>query len=115
MNHLGEIWKNLASRYSSDDKLIRGLWNEMVAAYTGSKRFYHNLGHIKKMIEYAFAFKEHLDHFDTVVFAIFYHDLVHRPLRKDNVENSADAAARYLSRLGVTPAIIERCTEMIIA
>jgi predicted metal-dependent HD superfamily phosphohydrolase len=52
---------------------------------------------------------------DASVFSLFYHDIVYRPLRGDNEEQSARIARQRLGSLGLTGDIIALCEKMILA
>ncbi len=50
-----------------------------------------------------------------VLFAVYYHDVVYRVLRKDNEEKSALIAEKRLNTLNVKTNRIELCTKHIVA
>lgn len=57
----------------------------------------------------------HLQQPDVVQLAIFYHDIIYNPLRKDNEARSAQRAARELKQLQVSPEQIEAVKNYILA
>lgn len=64
-------------------------------------RHYHNFEHLAAMFRH---FDEHhtsLQHPENVALAIFFHDAVYKPTRKDNEESSADLARKSLSAIGL--------------
>lgn len=115
MKDLRTIWNELTSKYTNNDELINELWMEIETQYTSGNRHYHNLKHLEYMTDKAVKYKDNLIDFDTVLFSIFYHDIVYNTQRKDNEQKSADIAHERLTRLGVPTDKIERCYNLIIA
>lgn len=115
MKHLRTIWNDLASNYSDDKKQVDTYWTEIEERYTSKKRHYHNLAHLSYMIEKILPLKERLKDLDTLLFAIFYHDIIYNASRKDNEEKSAAVAQERLSKLGLTEDQISKCQEQILA
>ncbi|KAA3437053.1 HD domain-containing protein [Rufibacter hautae] len=114
-NYLSHAWQQLASRYTSDQALITGLWKELEKAYAGKSRHYHNLLHIETMLRFAEEHQSALGSPHLVRFAIFYHDAVYRSTRSDNEEKSAQLAFARLQELGLSLAEADIVVEMILA
>lgn len=112
---MNELYKSLTSSYSSDQPLINSLWQEIEKSYSGSNRHYHNLSHIEYMLEKAEQFKSQIEDYDTLLFSIFYHDIVYKATRKDNELKSAQLAEKRMMELGVPPEKIKKCFEQIVA
>lgn len=100
-------------QYTSDEGLIQSLWSEVYHFYSSRKRYYHNLTHLEKLYAELFAIKSQVEDWNTVLFALFYHDLIYNPMRKDNEEQSALRAQACLQQLHVPPEKITRCTAHI--
>ena len=115
MVDLKKIWNELAAKYSDDETLVAGLWTEIEKAYTAKARYYHNLAHLEYMAERVIRYKGSLTDFDTVMFSIFYHDMVYNIRRQDNENRSADTARDRLTQLGVPTGKITTCQQQIIA
>lgn len=111
---LKTIWTSLATSYSNNQNLIAELWHEIEQAYTGSKRYYHNLIHIQYMIEKTHKMKDIKD-IDSFLFAIFYHDIIYNAQRKDNEEKSAERAITCLKELNAPQNMIRLCSQHILA
>ncbi len=112
---LKEIFTELIQRYTADKNLIEKLWAEIEQAYKGKKRFYHTLSHLENLLNHLTVYKEQLNDYDAVLFAVFYHDAVYNVIKKDNEEKSAELAEKSMNAIGVPPASIERCRKMILA
>jgi predicted metal-dependent HD superfamily phosphohydrolase len=81
--------------------------------YTSRKRYYHNLTHLEKLFGALSAVQTQVEDWNTALFALFYHDLIYNPLRKDNEEQSALRAQVCLQQLNVPPEKIARCAAHI--
>lgn len=115
MEYIKSLWKKVALNYTSDAKLITGLWTEIEKAYSDKKRYYHNLAHVKYMIDKALEHKDDLNDPDTIMFSIFYHDIVHNTMGQENEQKSADIAKLRLASLGVPADKISRCKKQVVA
>jgi predicted metal-dependent HD superfamily phosphohydrolase len=82
---LKEIFKELVNHYSKDELLINSLWNEIEKKYSLSKRYYHSLFHLEKLIEHLREYKNAITDWHTIMFAAFYHDV-----KKHAISNNAD-------------------------
>lgn len=110
-----DIWTGLVFRYVPDKHLAGNLWEEISSAYGLKERYYHNLVHIEYLIDHAFSYRADLDDFDTVLFSIFYHDIVYDPKRDDNEERSAQLARQRLGSIHLQKEKIIRCEQQILA
>ncbi len=109
------LWYQISSRYTSNNTLIAELWTEIEGCYSVETRYYHNLDHIAYMVSKAMEYKKQLADQDTLMFSIFYHDIVYDPQRGDNEERSAEIARQRLTSLEVPQEKIARCTQQILA
>jgi predicted metal-dependent HD superfamily phosphohydrolase len=112
---LKEIFIELASTYSKDESLIISLWNEIEKKYNSRKRHYHTLTHLEKLIEQLQACKTGIADWHTVLFSVFYHDIVYNALKGDNEEKSAELAVKRLAQVDFPEDKIDTCKEMILA
>lgn len=105
-------WRELTG--AADATQAGRLFDEIVRAYGGADRHYHNLAHIADFLALSSEHAELLQDRATVDLAIFFHDLVYVAGRSDNEENSAKCAADRLGRLGL-PAIVVSKVEHYVA
>lgn len=110
-----DTYTQLLERYTADPMRIRSFSSELMKAYTAAGRHYHNLQHLQQMLNVLEPVKEQFSDHDTLLFALFYHDIVYKASRKDNEEKSAALARERLFALAYSPAGIERCRQMILA
>ena len=112
---LSETWHKLCARYTADHQLIGHCWQELEIAYTAKGRHYHNLQHISELLLLAASHSAAIEDPDPLHFAIFYHDVVYSPLRKDNEEKSAELAVERLQSLGLNSQTLGHIRQMILA
>ena len=110
---LKNIFLELVSRYTNTPG--DSLWKEIEVAYSGKKRYYHNLTHLENMYTGLLFCKEEIEDWDTVLFALFYHDIVYKATSKDNEEKSAELAVQRLIDIGFPKGKVELCYAHILA
>lgn len=110
---LQSVFTNLCSKYTAEDTAL--LWQEIEQAYTGKKRYYHNLIHLENMYNELLSCKEDIKDWDSVLFALFYHDIVYKATSKDNEAKSAETAIKRLVQINVHSHKLDKCHELIIA
>jgi len=113
MDELKTCWRALAAHYTKDEALIDQLWQEIVQCYTAAGRYYHTLHHVGYMLGKACEHQDKLSDRDTLLFSVFYHDIVYDPQRQDNEERSAVMAQDRLQQLGMPTGKIAKCREQI--
>lgn len=114
-SRLYDLWKDIVSRYSSDQELTDNEWDNVITRYSETHRHYHNLHHISYMTDLAMRFKAKFESFDTLIMSIIYHDIIYDVHRNDNEEASALFADERLDNLGFPDSFREKCTRMILA
>lgn len=108
-------WLSLAQGLGIEGADAEGVWRDLVAAYGGNGRFYHNLTHIEHALDVAEQLKDVAVDFTAVQLAIWFHDVVYDPRRSDNEAASATYAERVLRPLGVPDALLAKVRELILA
>lgn len=95
------------------------LWSELQSAYKERERRFHSAAHLEQMFGTLKEVSSSVDDWDTLAFAVFYHDLVYDVVQyvteNDNEDKSADAAAEVLQRINYPAQKIERCKTHILA
>lgn len=112
---LKETFSNLLNGYTENKELIAELWVEIEKNYSGAKRHYHTLTHLEKLLLQLNEVKLNILNWDTVLFSLYYHDIVYNALKSNNEEKSAELAVKILKRLAVAPDKIDKCKAQIIA
>lgn len=111
---LRDCFVKLCARCNPSVDAIK-LWEDVRNQYNVPKRHYHNLGHLHSMLDHLESCHDHIHDWDSVLFAMFYHDYVYKPSRRDNEERSCEQASKKLFLLQIVPRKIAFVNEMIIA
>lgn len=114
-NLLAETFKEISLKYSDDNQLIIELWNEIENNYTDSKRYYHNLLHLESIFNELSIVKGSIWEWDTIVFSMYYHDLVYNPSQNDNEKRSAEIAKNRLQSISFTSNKVFNCINQILS
>ncbi|EAZ91218.1 HD domain-containing protein [Crocosphaera chwakensis] len=112
---LKKTWLKLIGQYSINPSLQKKLWSEIETAYQQPERFYHNLEHLIYLVELGIQYQSHIEDFNTLLFAIFYHDIIYQIKEKDNEIKSAELAVEKLSLIKYPQTQIRKCYYQIIA
>jgi len=112
---LQEAFIELVQQYCSDEKKAMELWNEIATHYSSSKRHYHTLHHLENLLQQLLPVKQEIKQWPTLLFSVFYHDVIYNPLKTENEEKSAAFAANRLELIGVSQPVINNCVNQIMA
>lgn len=95
--NLKEIYSDLLSNIGFSANEIQQNWLDLEKGYSKKSRYYHNLTHLKEMIESFEIYKDKLQNPAEILFSIFYHDFVYSASQKNNELKSAEYALSILS------------------
>lgn len=112
---LKETFIRLLTNYSDDTSLINELWTEIEFHYTDKKRCYHTLTHLISLQNQLCEVKDKIKNWETILFTLFYHDIVYNAMISDNEEKSAELAYARMKQINVPNEIIENCKSQILA
>jgi predicted metal-dependent HD superfamily phosphohydrolase len=115
MNSLKDTFIELASNYIKDNTLTHKLWAKIEENHSKKGRHYHTLDHLKNLLLQLLPLKNDLKNWNTVLFSLFYHDIVYNPLSSNNEEESALFAEKCMKHLSVPIKDIELCKNQILA
>ena len=101
-------FQTLCQNFTSDQKIIGSLWQEIEQRHRESTRQYHTLRHL----EHIYSVLPKLNH--VTEFAIFYHDIVYDVSRNDNEEQSALLCQKQLKLLGVNSKLVAEICQLIL-
>ncbi len=101
--------------YSSDVALNNKLWHDVENKYSDKKRHYHTLQHLENLLNELIAVKSEIQNWETILFTLFYHDIIYNSLKSDNEQKSADYAEQKMQTLSVPIEIIRNCKKQILA
>lgn len=108
-------WEGLSSIYTSDTAFNADAFQVLKKKYSEKSRFYHNLSHVKTLLNLFESIADKIYDHDAVRFAIWFHDVIYDTERSDNEEESARLAAEMLRKLQVNAETIERVQKMILS
>jgi len=94
--NLEKIYSELLSKIGFSANEIQQNWTGLEKAYSKKSRHYHNLTHLKEMIESFEIYSNLLQNPNEILFSIFYHDFVYSASKKDNELKSAEYALAIL-------------------
>jgi predicted metal-dependent HD superfamily phosphohydrolase len=89
------------------------MWNEVEKNYSKPDRHYHNLTHLNAMLTELKPHQDKFDEWNTIIFAITYHDLIYSSLKSNNEEKSAEIAIKRLSNISFPEKLIAFCAHLI--
>jgi predicted metal-dependent HD superfamily phosphohydrolase len=112
---LKETFIQLIGNYTTDARSGTQLWNEIKTNYSNKKRHYHTLTHLENLLQQLVAVKTKIKDWDTVLFTLYYHDIIYNPLKTTNEEKSAEFAQNRMQLVGVPQSIIDNCVSQILA
>ena len=101
--------------FSDDAPLAKQLWEELENLYLQKNRAYHNLNHLGELHKHLLEVKPLVKDWQTLVFAIFYHDAIYNVHSKNNEEKSAELAQKQLMQINYPLDKIELCRQHILA
>lgn len=110
-----EVFFNLISKHTTSHDSTENLWLEIEQNYSEKGRYYHNLQHIENMYSELELCKQMVSDWDTILFSLFYHDIIYDPVAKDNEEQSAKKAVYNLTVINYPIEKIDRCKNQILA
>tara|TARA_R110002051_G_scaffold298997_1_gene366056 strand:+ start:5460 stop:6074 length:615 start_codon:yes stop_codon:yes gene_type:complete len=108
---LKETFINLISKYSDDEAYNTKCWLEIEKAYSSKSRHYHNLDHLKNMLVELEKVKAAVEDIDSLLFSIFYHDIVYKATKSDNEHQSALLFEKRISKTSFSQ--IDKCKTQI--
>jgi predicted metal-dependent HD superfamily phosphohydrolase len=112
---LKQIFIQLISNYTSDERKKQELWNEIELNYSYKKRHYHTLEHLENLLQQLLEVKTDINDWNCILFSLFYHDVIYNPLKTSNEERSAEFVAYRMKTILVSEPIIAHCVNQIIA
>jgi len=101
-------WRALCERLGAKGNPVTGrtidsTYDEIITAYTGLDRHYHNLSHINEGLILLDEVSHLADDPDTLEMAWWWHDYICKAGESDNERQSADAGQKALVDLAISP------------
>ena len=102
------------TNYTDNDSLTNELWTEIEKNYLNKKRHYHTLHHLDSLLAQLIDVKEEIQNWNTILFTLYYHDIIYNSLKSDNEEKSAELAKKRMKQISVSIDTIELCKNQIL-
>lgn len=112
---LKETFIGLIKNYTDNDRLANELWTEIEKNYSSKKRHYHTLQHLENLLAQLNDVKGEIQNWETILFTLYYHDIIYDSLKSDNEEKSAELAEKRMKQISVSNDKIELCKKQILA
>lgn len=112
---LKETFIELLTNYVSNYSLTNELWIEIDKYYSDKKRHYHTLHHLENLLVQLSEVKNEIQNWNTILFTLFYHDIIYNTTKQNNEEKSAQLAEKRLKQIIVPNKKIEICKRQILA
>ena len=103
-------WRQLGASTASED-----LYHQLVACYSEPHRRYHTVQHLNECLTHFESLCTLADHADEVELALWFHDAIYDPSKKDNEKRSAEWARDSVLAAGVSREKADRIYELVMA
>jgi predicted metal-dependent HD superfamily phosphohydrolase len=114
-NLLSILWQQDTKTLGIQEAQSTQAWQMLERAYSAPNRHYHNLDHLQQLHELALAYSSYIEQLTIIKMAIWFHDAVYSPLRKDNERKSADMAYHWLQSVGIAETTAQSVQRFILA
>jgi predicted metal-dependent HD superfamily phosphohydrolase len=108
-------WEALFCGYDADQGDVEDLYHQLVRLYSDGDRAYHNLSHIRSLLDLSDTFRDRIQNYQALSFAVWFHDAIYDTRKKDNEELSAKFAVKSLGRFKIPVDTLALTCEMIVA
>ena len=112
---LKDQWDDLLSFYTSDKDIQDNSFQMLKERYSEKSRFYHNLSHVKTLLDLLESLDNNAQDHNAIRFSIWFHDVVYDTKANDNEAESARLASQLMSKLHVDVETMEVVNSLILA
>jgi predicted metal-dependent HD superfamily phosphohydrolase len=117
ISQLQARWEALLRPLTTDKKLIKALFADLVERYSEDGRTYHNLRHIQNVLNSVDDLKELVEDETAVQLAAWFHDVIYEMQpssdKSTNEERSANYAAQVLEPISLPEATMALIRQLI--
>ena len=111
---LHERWQSMFTALGVEPAAAAPAFADLAARYAHPDRHYHNLTHLRHVLETLDRLKQLAQNLPAVLLAAWFHDAVYDARAMDNEEQSALLAQVVLERLRVPKSLSERVAALIL-
>ena len=94
-------WADLCQALAVGTRLAHKVGLRLIGSWDRLPRYYHDTTHLLACLDGLDQVKSQLQDPNAVALALWFHDAVYWPRRKDNEDRSAQWAARFMTTAGV--------------
>ncbi|RFP67045.1 hypothetical protein D0N36_00745 [Hymenobacter lapidiphilus] len=106
-------WNALISPLMPDAARCIEMYQQLVAAYSGPGRHYHDLHHVQALLTTVDEYAGLVEDRPVVELAVWFHDAVYNYLSSENEARSADMARQFLVHSTLSPERQQRVAYLI--
>lgn len=107
-------WHALFAMQGIEQDASAAVFADLAARYEEPHRAYHNLRHLRHVLETIDSLRKQASDVTAVELAAWFHDVIYDPRGKENEEQSALYAERALLHLGMLDDTILRVKELVL-
>ncbi|OKH34509.1 hypothetical protein NIES2101_38900 [Calothrix sp. HK-06] len=107
-------WRRLLKLFEIDENIINQTFSEIATVYECQGRYYHNLKHIKEVLEIIDNLQSKYKIGESLQFAAWFHDIVYDTQAHNNEEKSAEYARNLLSLLNIPSSTVDKTCRLIL-
>jgi predicted metal-dependent HD superfamily phosphohydrolase len=112
---LKETFFELLTKHKVNSSLKDELWGEIEKKYSNKKRHYHTLQHLDNLLLQLIEIKSKVHNWETILFSLYYHDIIYNILKSDNEQKSFEFAEKRMKQISVPTETLDTCKEHILA
>lgn len=90
-------------------------FQQIIKKYNHSGRYYHTSQHLASMFGWYEKFDQMIEAHAAFQLAIFFHDIVYSPIRKDNESRSAALAQKNMEKWRCGEALVVKVSQLILS
>lgn len=115
LSNLESIWQELFLPFQVELTLSNKIFLELVAAYSRSDHYYHNLLHIQQVLGIVNILEPLAQNLPDIQIAAWFHDVIYDSQANNNEERSAAYADTYLKKLKIPITTVNHVVRMILS
>ncbi|MEZ4775782.1 MAG: hypothetical protein R3D00_21560 [Bacteroidia bacterium] len=114
-DYLSAHWVKLMSALSVEAEVKNYDFQSVIKKYGQSGRYYHTTSHLAAMFLWYEKFENFIEFPNAFRLAIFFHDIVYSPIRKNNESQSAIVAQKYMEKWRCGEEAVVQVRELILS
>jgi len=112
---LKEVYIELLGQYDVVQSKVDEFWEEIESKHSEKGRYYHNLTHLEDLYQQLIKVRSSVENWESVLFSLFYHDVIYNVSKANNEEKSAELAVARMKEIGANRTEIELTKKIILA